>query len=119
MSCGTGRRRGLDPALLWLWHRPAAAAPIQPLGWEPPKAASAALESKKKDRKEKTKIINTRNEREICLYISYKHQKDNEEILAKNLVPRNLITIETGKFLEKLNLPELNKKRKFKQSYMC
>ena len=23
-----------DPALLWLWHKPAAAAPIQPLVWE-------------------------------------------------------------------------------------
>ena len=28
--CGVGRRCGLDPVLplLWLWHRPAAAAPI-------------------------------------------------------------------------------------------
>ena len=25
-----------DPALLWLWDRPAAAAPIQPLAWELP-----------------------------------------------------------------------------------
>ena len=31
-----GRRCGWDPALLWLWWRPAAAAPIQPLAWEPP-----------------------------------------------------------------------------------
>ena len=28
VSCGVGHRRGLDPALLWLWCRPAAAAPI-------------------------------------------------------------------------------------------
>ena len=28
-----------DPALLWLWHRPAATAPIRPLAWEPPYAA--------------------------------------------------------------------------------
>ena len=27
-----------DPALLWLWCRPAAIAPIQPLAWEPPYA---------------------------------------------------------------------------------
>ena len=27
-----------DPALLWLWCRPAATAPIQPLAWEPPNA---------------------------------------------------------------------------------
>ena len=46
MSCGVGHRCGLDPALLWLWHRPAAVALIRPLAWEPPYAASAALKSK-------------------------------------------------------------------------
>jgi len=44
VSCGVGHRRSLDPALLWLWHRLVAAAPIGPLGWEPPHAAGAALE---------------------------------------------------------------------------
>ena len=43
MSCGVGRRHGSDPALLWLWWRPAAAAPIRPLAWEPPYAAGVAL----------------------------------------------------------------------------
>ena len=38
MSCGVGRRHGLDPLLLWLWHRLAAAAPIQLLVWELPDA---------------------------------------------------------------------------------
>jgi len=33
-----------DPALLWLWCRPAATAPIGPLAWEPPYAAGAAQE---------------------------------------------------------------------------
>ena len=32
-----------DPALLWLWCRPVATAPIRPLAWEPPYAAGAAL----------------------------------------------------------------------------
>ena len=32
-----------DPALLWLWHRPAAAAPIQPLAWGPTYTTGAAL----------------------------------------------------------------------------
>ena len=36
-----------DLALLWLWHRPAVVAPIQPLAWEPPYASDAALKSKK------------------------------------------------------------------------
>ena len=28
VSYGVGHRLGLDPMLLWLWHRPAAVAPI-------------------------------------------------------------------------------------------
>ena len=50
MSCGVGRRRSSNPALLWLRWRPAAAAPIGPLAWEPPYAAGAALEKEKKER---------------------------------------------------------------------
>ena len=47
-----------DPALLWLWHRLAATAPIRPLAWEPPYAAGAALETGKKA---KIKINKTAN----------------------------------------------------------
>ena len=43
MSCGVGGRRGWDPALLWLWCRLAAPAPIQSLAWELPYATGAAL----------------------------------------------------------------------------
>ena len=46
--CGIGRRCGSYPALLWLWCRPAAIAPIQLLAWEPPYATGPALKSKKK-----------------------------------------------------------------------
>ena len=46
MSYSVGHRPGSDLALLWLWHRPAAVAPIQPLAWEPPYAASVALKTK-------------------------------------------------------------------------
>ena len=28
VNCGVGCRRGSDPALLWLWRRPVATAPI-------------------------------------------------------------------------------------------
>ena len=45
MSCGVGLRHGSGPALLWLWYRPAAVAPIPPLAWELPSAAGAALKS--------------------------------------------------------------------------
>ena len=37
-----------DLALLWLWCRPAATAPIRPLAREPPYTMSAALEKDKK-----------------------------------------------------------------------
>ena len=43
MSCGVGHRYGLDLALLWLWRKLAAAAPIQPLAWELPYAVDVAL----------------------------------------------------------------------------
>jgi len=51
MSCGVDCRHGSDPALLWLWHRLAAVAPIRPLAWEPPYAAGAALKRPKKKKK--------------------------------------------------------------------
>ena len=53
MSCGVGRRRGLDPALLWLWCRLGATALIRPLAWEPPYAARVAQEMAKKKKKKK------------------------------------------------------------------
>ena len=37
--------------LVWLWHRPAAAAPIQPLAQELIYAANMALKRKKKKKK--------------------------------------------------------------------
>ena len=56
MSCSVGRRHCSDLALLWLWHKPAAAAPVQPLDWELPYAVGAALKSqKKKGQKKKRK----------------------------------------------------------------
>ena len=48
MSCGVGCRHSADPPWLWLWYRAAAAAPVQPLAWEPPYAMGAALKKKKK-----------------------------------------------------------------------
>ena len=47
MSCGVGRRLGLKLMLLWLWRRPVAAAPIQPLAWEPPYAMGVTLKTQK------------------------------------------------------------------------
>ena len=55
MSCGVGRRHGLDPTLLWLWHRLAAPAPIRSLAWEPTYAVGAA-KKKTKEKKKRQKI---------------------------------------------------------------
>ena len=49
VGCGVGHRRGSDLALLWLWCRPAAAAPIRAL--EFPYAVGAALKNKKTKQK--------------------------------------------------------------------
>ena len=43
-----GRRHGSDPALLWLWHKLAATAPIPPLAQELPYAAGSAVKRKTK-----------------------------------------------------------------------
>ena len=59
MSCGVDRRHGSDPELLWLWCRPAPTAPIQPLAWEPPYAADAALKRQKKKKKKNHLYIHT------------------------------------------------------------
>ena len=53
MSCGVGRRYGLDLALLWLWCGPAAVALIRPLAWELPHATGVALKRQKKKKKKK------------------------------------------------------------------
>ena len=56
MSYGVGCRCCLDPELLWLWL--AAAVPIQPLAWEFPYAAGAAVKKRKEKKKINTKFLN-------------------------------------------------------------
>ena len=58
MGYGVGRRRGSDLALLWLWCKLAATAPIHPLAWEPPYAVGAALKGQKTKKKEKKRKEN-------------------------------------------------------------
>ena len=57
MSCGVDRRRGLDPALLWLWHTLAAVALIGPLVWDLPHAEGAAPKSESKKKKKDWKRL--------------------------------------------------------------
>ena len=64
MSCGIGCRLGSDPALLWLWRRLVATAPIGPLAWESPYATGVAPE-KAKRQKNKIKLYS------LCSLVSY------------------------------------------------
>ena len=64
MSCGVGRRQGSDLALVWLWRRPAATVPIQPLAWESPYAAGAALKKKKKKKKRPQKNCKSKTQKD-------------------------------------------------------
>ena len=52
MSCGVGRRCGLDPELLWLWCRQVATAPIRLLAWESPYAVGSSPRKGKKTKKQ-------------------------------------------------------------------
>ena len=55
MSCDVGQRHGSDPALMWLWCRPVATAPIRNLAWEPPYATGGAQEKAKRQTNKQTK----------------------------------------------------------------
>ena len=48
MSCGVSHRCGSDLAVLWMWSKLVAAAPIRPLDWERPYAMGVALKRQKK-----------------------------------------------------------------------
>ena len=48
----------MDPAMLWLWCRSVAIAPIWPLAWEPPYAPIVALKRQKRrgEKKKKSQV---------------------------------------------------------------
>ena len=60
MNCGVGRKPSSDLALLWLWCRLAATAPIQLLVWELPYAVSVTL----KKEEEKLSLFSAEAEKE-------------------------------------------------------
>ena len=69
-SCGVGHRCILDLALLWLWHRPAAAALIHPLAWKLPYDTGVAqkktkTKNKPKNSKKLRQLMNLRTKRLI------------------------------------------------------
>ena len=80
MSYGVGCRRSSDPALLWLWHRLAATAPIRPLAWEPPHAMGAAHEMAKRQKNKKQKKRKKSTTRKKGPK-QYKHMEKNNMLL--------------------------------------
>ena len=76
MSCGVGCRQGLDPMLLWLGCKLAAAAPISPHAWELPYAAGPALKSKTKT---KTKTL-------LCRAVEV-NSKIEQKVLSSHAYP--------------------------------
>ena len=69
MSCGVGHRHGSGPMFLWLWPRPAVAARIGPLAWEPPYPMGMTLRRQKDKKKKKG---------------GSERQEENENILLKS-----------------------------------
>ena len=57
MSCGVDHRRSSDLELLWFWRWPVATALIQPLAWEPPYTAGAALKEQQQQQQQQQKYI--------------------------------------------------------------
>ena len=78
MSCGVGRKCGLDLMLLWLYCRPVSTAPIRPLARELPYVAGAALKRERK--KKRTGFLGLSLEEPlgstICLY----HKVEQESL---------------------------------------
>ena len=68
MSCGVGLRHSLNLTLLWLWYRLVATALIQPLAWEPPRAAGVALKKAKK-RKKRERERKKHNCKLMCIVV--------------------------------------------------
>ena len=66
MTCGVGGICGLDPALLWLWCRPAATALTGPLAWEPPCAMGVALKRQKTEKKKEREKVLPKLSYSIC-----------------------------------------------------
>ena len=82
MSCGVGCRCASDPALLWLWRRLVATAPIQPLAWKPPYATGTAQKSKKNGGGEITGI---NYNQDYCRW-SLRYNKCNHELLLFSIM---------------------------------
>ena len=71
MSCGVDCRHVSDLALLWLWCKLAATAPIRSLAWEPPCGMVMALKRQNNNNNNKQEKKLAHKQREIKYEFSY------------------------------------------------
>ena len=91
-------------ALLWLWRRLAAVAPIQPLAQDLPYALSVALKKakrKKKKRKKKEKWQEISHSKEMHVRRVKQHLENTEE--KKNICPSRTLPSRENTFQRKQN----------------
>ena len=103
MNCGIGCRHGLDLALLWLWCRPAATAPIRPLAWEPPYATERPKEIAKTHTHEKKKstIIMRVTETSSLIVIE---QADRKSIRTYSILTIPFVKLDLTDFFKRTNI---------------
>ena len=87
MSYGVLCTCGLAPVLLLPWCRPAAAAPIRPLAWEPPSLGTSMCGPKKTKKKKKKK-----KKRDMGL----RHPGNSFQLCAVYLTPAYSDTSQSG-----------------------
>ena len=100
-----GHRCSLDLVLLWLCHRSAAEAPIQPLAWGLPYAADAAI------KKKRLKYIWDLNKVQMSEIITHRFTVRNDKEMIILWLPQTRCsknTITPFKFTEKTYLTTLS-----------
>ena len=95
MSYGVSHRHGLELAFLWLWCRPAAAAPIRPLAWELHIPCCGPKKTKKKKNKNKKKKERKKKEKK-------RKKKKRKGKKRKEMPP--LLWKTVWRYLRKLNI---------------
>ena len=95
MSCGVGCRRGLNLALLWLWHRLAATGPIRPLAWEPPYAAGVTLEKTKRPKKSVCLLVTLNFQDCMICYQDHSFVFLEMEVMVSMM--KSVLTLKEGK----------------------
>ena len=82
MSCGVGCRRSSDLALLWLWRRPAAVAPIGP---KPRNLSTCCRYGSKKEKKKKNFFL---IKKKFLKYFPSRHLNSSAECFCHRSAPR-------------------------------